>query len=102
MRSRWSEDEAAGFVGRYAAKWGEPLALRTYTSRLLGEEPDLVLHGGGNSSVKTVWTDILGNERPAIFVKASGVDMATIEPEDHPGLDLEYLRKLRALQALDD
>lgn len=102
MRSRWSEEEAAGFVARYAAKWGEPLALRTYTSRLLGQEPDLVLHGGGNSSVKTVWADILGNERPVIFVKASGVDMATIEPEDHPGLDLEYLRRLRALQALDD
>jgi rhamnose utilization protein RhaD (predicted bifunctional aldolase and dehydrogenase)/NAD(P)-dependent dehydrogenase (short-subunit alcohol dehydrogenase family) len=102
MRSRWSEEEAAGFIAKYAAKWGEPLALRTYTSRLLGEEPDLVLHGGGNSSVKTVWTDILGNERPVIFVKASGVDMATIEPEDHPGLDLEYLRKLRSLPALDD
>jgi len=102
VRSRWSEEEAAGFLARYGAKWGEPLALRTYSSRLLGEEPELVLHGGGNSSVKTVWNDILGNERPAIFVKASGVDMATIEPEDHVGLDLEWLRRLRTLPALDD
>jgi rhamnose utilization protein RhaD (predicted bifunctional aldolase and dehydrogenase)/NAD(P)-dependent dehydrogenase (short-subunit alcohol dehydrogenase family) len=102
MRSRWSEDEAAIFLGRYAPAWGEPLALRTYSSRLLGEEPDLVIHGGGNSSVKTMWKDILGREMPAIYVKASGVDMASVEPEDHPGLDLEYLRKLRTLADLDD
>ena len=102
MRSRWSEDEAAGFVARYAPEWGEPLALRTYSSRLLGADPNLVLHGGGNSSVKTIWKDVLGREIPAIFVKASGADMAGIEPEDHPGLDLEYLRKLRSLTDLDD
>ena len=102
MRSRWSEEEATGFVARYGLKWGEPLALRTYSSRLLGEEPDLVLHGGGNTSVKTVWPDIFGRELPVIFVKASGVDMATIAPEDHPGLNLEYLRRLRALTELDD
>ena len=102
MRSRWSEEEAVGFVAKYGLKWGEPLALRTYSSRLLGAEPQLVLHGGGNSSVKTVWTDIMKREVPALFVKASGVDMATIEPEDHPGLDLSYLRRLRGLTELDD
>jgi rhamnose utilization protein RhaD (predicted bifunctional aldolase and dehydrogenase)/NAD(P)-dependent dehydrogenase (short-subunit alcohol dehydrogenase family) len=102
MRSRWSEDEAAIFLGRYASEWGEPLALRTYSSRLLGAEPDLVLHGGGNSSVKTMWKDILGREVPAIYVKASGSNMAHMEPDDHLGLDLEYLRKLRSLADLDD
>ena len=42
MRSRWSEEEALGFVARYGAQWGEPLALRTYSSRLLGADPELV------------------------------------------------------------
>ena len=102
MRSRWSDDEAAGFVARYGAEWGEPLALRTYASRLLGAEPGLVLHGGGNSSVKAPWTNVLGEEVEAIFVKASGADMASIEPQALPGLDLGYLRRLRALAALDD
>jgi len=102
MRSKWSDEEAAGFVARHGGGWGEALALRTYSSRLLGGESDLVLHGGGNSSVKLVWTNVLGEQVPAIFVKASGADMATIEPAGHCGLDLEYLRRLRALPALDD
>jgi rhamnose utilization protein RhaD (predicted bifunctional aldolase and dehydrogenase)/NAD(P)-dependent dehydrogenase (short-subunit alcohol dehydrogenase family) len=102
MRSRWSEDEAAGFVARYGAEWGEPLALQTYSARLLGAEPDLVLHGGGNCSVKAVWNNVLGETVDAIFVKASGADMAALGPEDQPGLDLGYLRRLRALPALSD
>lgn len=102
MRSRWSNKEALRFVARYGAEWGEPLALRTYSSRLLGVEPALVLHGGGNSSVKALWLDIFGEEVSAIFVKASGADMATIEPGAHVGLDLEYLLRLRALPELDD
>jgi rhamnose utilization protein RhaD (predicted bifunctional aldolase and dehydrogenase) len=93
MRSRWSQDEAAGFVARYAEEWGEDLALRTYTSRLLGVEPALVLHGGGNSSVKSSWETVLGESIPALFVKGSGLDMAVIEPGGHPGLDLAYLRR---------
>lgn len=102
MRSRWSDEEAAGFVTRYGEEWGEPLALRTYSTRLLGADSALVLHGGGNSSVKALWKNILGESMPAIFVKASGADMAAIEPAGHPGLDLEYLRRLRALSELDD
>jgi rhamnose utilization protein RhaD (predicted bifunctional aldolase and dehydrogenase)/NAD(P)-dependent dehydrogenase (short-subunit alcohol dehydrogenase family) len=102
MRSRWSDDEAAGFVARYCAEWGEPLALRTYSARLLGAEPGLVLHGGGNCSVKSAWTNVLGEDVDAIFVKASGGDMAVLEPEGLPGLDLGYLRRLRALPALSD
>ena len=102
MRSRWSNKEATGFVARYGAEWGEPLALRTYSARLLGADPALVLHGGGNSSVKAIWIDRFGEEVSAIFVKASGADMATIEPAGHLGLDLEYLRRLRTLPDLDD
>ncbi len=102
MRSRWSDEEAAGFVARYGVEWGEDLALLTYASRVLGAEPDLVLHGGGNTSVKTLWKNVLGEEVPAIFVKASGADMAHIEPEGHPGLDLAFLKRLRRLPDLDD
>ncbi|NLV72526.1 MAG: bifunctional aldolase/short-chain dehydrogenase [Actinobacteria bacterium] len=102
MRSRWSDEEAAGLVATYGTEWGEPLALRTYTARLLGSEPDLVLHGGGNCSVKTSWTDVFGEEIPALFVKASGADMAIIEPAGLCGLELDYLRRLRGLVSLDD
>ena len=102
MRSRWSDREAAAFVDRYQSEYGEALALRTYSSRLLGAEPDLVLHGGGNSSVKGSWRSLLGEEIPAVFVKGSGLDMAAIEPAGHVGLDLAYLRRLRTLSALDD
>jgi rhamnose utilization protein RhaD (predicted bifunctional aldolase and dehydrogenase)/NAD(P)-dependent dehydrogenase (short-subunit alcohol dehydrogenase family) len=102
MRSRWSDEEAAEFVTRYGAEWGEPLALRTYSSRLLGAEPELVLHGGGNSSVKATWRNFFGEVMDAIFVKASGVDMASVEPQDHSGLELGYLRRLRGLARLDD
>ena len=78
----------SGSSTRYAARFGEDLALRTYTSRLLGAEPALVLHGGGNTSVKGTVTNVLGDAVPAIFVKASGRDLATIEPEGHPAVDL--------------
>ncbi len=102
MRSRWSDDEATGFVAEWAPEWGEALALRTYTARLLGAEPGLVLHGGGNCSVKAPWTNVLGEETQAIFVKASGSDMGVLEPVDQPGLDLAYLRRLRAVPAMSD
>src|SRR5438132_1560212 len=102
MQSRWSDEDAAAFVARYASRWGEDLALRTYTSRLLGGDDRLVLHGGGNTSAKGTFTNRLGETIPALYVKASGHDLATLEPDGLPGVDLGYLRKLRALPALDD
>lgn len=102
MQSRWIENEAGGFVERFAARWGPDLALRVYTSRLLGAEPHLVLHGGGNTSVKTVVRDLLGEERSVICVKGSGQDLATIEPRQLPALDLRGLSRLRSLDALAD
>jgi rhamnose utilization protein RhaD (predicted bifunctional aldolase and dehydrogenase) len=61
MKSRWSDSEAKEFVARYEGRGvGEDLALRVYTTRLLGGDPKLVLHGGGNTSVKTHMTDLLG------------------------------------------
>jgi rhamnose utilization protein RhaD (predicted bifunctional aldolase and dehydrogenase)/NAD(P)-dependent dehydrogenase (short-subunit alcohol dehydrogenase family) len=102
MESRWSDAKAAEYVERYGPRWGEDLALRTYLGALIGSEDRLVLHGGGNNSVKTTSKNILGEIRSIIFVKASGLNMATIEPEGYTALDLEYLKKLRSLPDLTD
>ncbi|PYV21258.1 MAG: bifunctional aldolase/short-chain dehydrogenase, partial [Acidobacteria bacterium] len=92
MKNRWRDEDAARFVAEHARQWGEDLSLRTYSTRLLGADDGLVLHGGGNTSVKGTHRNLLGEPVSAIFVKASGSNMATIEPEGHPGLDLECLR----------
>ena len=102
MHSRWSDAEASRYLDQYGPQWGEDLALRTYTSRLLGADDSLVLHGGGNTSVKGEHTNVLGQKIAAVYVKASGQDMAAIEPAGHSGLDLEYLRKLRSVPQLTD
>ncbi|MGQ0741370.1 MAG: bifunctional aldolase/short-chain dehydrogenase [Alphaproteobacteria bacterium] len=103
MNSRWSDTDAKAAVERYAAQGvNADLALRTYTTRLLGSDPRLVLHGGGNTSVKTRIKDVLGNDVEVICIKGSGWDMATIEPQGLPAARLAPLRKLRALAKLSD
>jgi rhamnulose-1-phosphate aldolase/alcohol dehydrogenase len=102
MESRWSDREAAEFVERLAPRWGEALALRVYTSRLIGRDPDLVMHGGGNTSLKGTVTTLVGDEVEALFVKGSGWDLDSIEPPGLPGVDLAHLRKLRKLPELSD
>ncbi|MEZ5978763.1 MAG: class II aldolase/adducin family protein [Planctomycetota bacterium] len=101
MKSRWNHAEAQEYVTRFADA-GEDLALRTYTSRLLGADGALVLHGGGNTSVKTRTKDVFGNEIDVVCVKGSGWDLASIEPAGLPACELEPLRRLRALDALSD
>jgi rhamnose utilization protein RhaD (predicted bifunctional aldolase and dehydrogenase)/NAD(P)-dependent dehydrogenase (short-subunit alcohol dehydrogenase family) len=103
MKSRWSDTEAQEFVARYAPRGvGEDLALRVYTTRLLGSDPRLVLHGGGNTSVKTHVNDLLGDTVEVICVKGSGWDMGNIEPAGLPAVRLAPLRRLRALDRLSD
>ncbi len=102
MQSRWLQEEADQFLSEYGTEWGEDLALRTYSARLLGADSNLVLHGGGNTSVKTLHTNLLGELIPAIFVKGSGHDLATIEPSGHAGLELDHLLRLRKLRELND
>jgi rhamnose utilization protein RhaD (predicted bifunctional aldolase and dehydrogenase)/NAD(P)-dependent dehydrogenase (short-subunit alcohol dehydrogenase family) len=102
MRNLWSDADAASFVANYGERWGEDLARRVYLSRLIGAEDSLVLHGGGNNSVKTSFVNILGDRVETILVKASGFDMASIEPEGYTRLDLQYLRRLRALPEMSD
>ena len=103
MRSLWSDADSERMVERYAQQGvGRDLALRVYSSRLLGGEPKLVLHGGGNTSVKTVAKDLLDEEVEVLCVKGSGWDMAAIEPAGLPAVRLAPLRKLRRREALLD
>ena len=103
MKSRWSDAEAKEFVARYAAQGvSEDLALRTYTTRLLGSDPKLVLHGGGNTSVKTTAKDLLGDDVDVLCVKGCGWDMGNIEPQGLPAVRLHELRRLRRLNTLSD
>src|SRR6201995_981319 len=103
MQSSWNPAEAQKFAADYAPKGvNEDLAVRTYTTRLLGSDPRLVLHGGGNTSVKTTVKDQLGEDVDVICIKGSGWDMGVIEPAGLPAVRLEPLRKLRKLDKLSD
>jgi rhamnose utilization protein RhaD (predicted bifunctional aldolase and dehydrogenase)/NAD(P)-dependent dehydrogenase (short-subunit alcohol dehydrogenase family) len=103
MQSRFVEKDAHEMIERYGARGiSEDVALRVYTTRLLGGDPKLVLHGGGNTSVKTRLTDLSGEPADVLCVKGSGWDMATIEPAGLPAVRLKALRKLRAREALTD
>ncbi len=101
MKSLFDEKEAQEFVARQRTVSPE-LALRLYTSRLLGRDPSLVLHGGGNTSVKVKEKDIWGKEREILYIKGSGVDLAKIEIKDFVGLELEPLRQVRLLSDISD
>jgi rhamnose utilization protein RhaD (predicted bifunctional aldolase and dehydrogenase)/NAD(P)-dependent dehydrogenase (short-subunit alcohol dehydrogenase family) len=102
MDSRYDADAAALMVDELADRASELLALRTYTARLLGADHSLVLHGGGNTSVKEAATTILGETIDVIHIKGSGADLASIGPEGHPAVRLEPLRGLRALDSMTD
>lgn len=96
MKSLWNDAEAAEF-----AKLG-PLGLRVYTSRLLGRDKSLVLHGGGNTSVKLREKNLFGEEQDILYVKGSGWDLETIEPAGFTPVDLSYMRRLSRLEKLSD
>lgn len=92
MKSLYDDDAAPS----------DPLEMRAYTSRLLGREPSLVLHGGGNTSVKVRTTDFFGDPVDALYVKGSGWDLASIEPEGFSPVRLDVLRRLAAFESLSD
>ena len=103
MKSLWSDADANSAIAHYAEQnIGADLALRVYTTRLLGGDPKLVLHGGGNTSVKTRMKDLLGQDVEVMCVKGSGWDMGNIEPPGLPAVRLEPLRPLIKLSALSD
>jgi len=102
MESKWSDEDARAYVTRYAEEHGEDVALRVYTSRLIGREPTLVLHGGGNTSVKTRRRDDTGAEVDVLCVKGSGWDLSDIEPAGLPAVRMESLSALKARDSLSD
>ena len=101
MRSAWADHDAEHVVAHYPGI-ARDLALRVYTTRLLGRDPKLVLHGGGNTSVKLRTADLNGDDVDVLCVKGSGWDMGAIEPAGLPAVRLEPLLKLRKREALGD
>lgn len=95
MISLWNPEEAQSFAA-------DPLAMRVYSSRLLGREPALVLHGGGNTSVKAEVKDLFGDAKPVLYVKGSGWDLATIEAPGFAPVCLETLKRMAELPTLSD
>ena len=103
MLSRWSDQDFKSTVDRYLAQGhGRDLAIRVYTTRLLGQDPALVLHGGGNTSVKTAMPDADGTPVDVLCVKGSGWDMGTIEPAGLPAVRLQPLREMVRFDTLSD
>ncbi|NOZ11568.1 MAG: bifunctional aldolase/short-chain dehydrogenase [Gammaproteobacteria bacterium] len=94
MKSLWNDSDAAQYQG--------DLDLRVYTSRLLGQDPSLVLHGGGNTSVKITETNLVGDEEEILYVKGSGWDLETIEAAGFAPVRMAHLLKLAKLQSLSD
>jgi rhamnose utilization protein RhaD (predicted bifunctional aldolase and dehydrogenase)/NAD(P)-dependent dehydrogenase (short-subunit alcohol dehydrogenase family) len=103
MQSAWVDADAEALVSR-AAQSGvdRDLTLRVYTTRLLGRDRKLVLHGGGNTSLKARLRDRLGDEVDVLYVKATGADMAYAEATGFCAVRLEPMRKLRALDHIGD
>ncbi len=95
MENRWNDKEAKAFAEN-------PKDLRVYTSRLLGQEQDLVLHGGGNTSLKLDALNKAENSPPALFVKGSGWDLENIETTGFATLRLDTLLELAQRKELSD
>ena len=103
MKNNWSKSSAKKYIKKYKnIGFSKDLALRVYTTRLLGRNKELVLHGGGNTSVKTTIKDIDGKKYNVLCVKGSGWDMADIEPEGLPAVKLEPLIALKNKKYLSD
>ena len=103
MENRWSDAEAENYIDRFASNSSNAdVALRVYSSRLLGQEARLVLHGGGNTSVKTTLPDMVGKDTDVLCVKGSGWDLGDIEPPGLPAVRLDNIRELASLDALSD
>lgn len=94
MKSLWKDQEAINFLG--------DLQKRVYTSRLLGREPALVMHGGGNTSVKSQVTNLFGEKEDVLFVKGSGWDLETIEAPGFSPCRMDHLLRLAKLETLSD
>ena len=95
MKSLWNDKDAKAFAG-------DDLAMRVYTSRLLGADESLVMHGGGNTSVKSTAQDFFGRDVDVLYVKGSGWDLGTIEKEGFPAIRLAETKMLAERSTLSD
>ena len=95
MKNRWSESDAAKYADN-------ALQLRVYSSRLLGGEEDLVLHGGGNTSVKITEKNLFGDDEDILYVKGSGWDLGDIEAEGFAPVRLKTLQHMASFDQLGD
>jgi rhamnose utilization protein RhaD (predicted bifunctional aldolase and dehydrogenase)/NAD(P)-dependent dehydrogenase (short-subunit alcohol dehydrogenase family) len=94
MQSLWDVQEAG--------RCRDALELRVYSSRLLGRDPALVLHGGGNTSVKLTAPDIFGDPIDLLYVKGSGWDLGTIQAAGFAPVRMDHLLRLATLERLSD
>ena len=103
MKNNWSNSDSKKYIRKYKnLGHSKDLALRVYTTRLLGRNSELVLHGGGNTSVKTSIKDIDGKKYEVLCVKGSGWNMGEIEPEGLPAVKLDPLLSLKKKKHLSD
>ena len=103
MKSKWNDKDANKFIKRYIKKGiNKELALRIYSTRLLGNDPKMVLHGGGNTSLKFFTKNSFGKKEDIIFVKGSGKDMSNIDADGFPSLELNNLIKLKKIKRMND
>jgi len=101
--NRWNDSDAKKFVDAAGRDLSDQeLALRVYSSRIIGQDADLVMHGGGNTSCKLKRQDVFGNEMNVLHIKGSGWNLGTIEAAGLPAVRLDPLLELRALDALGD
>lgn len=101
-QNRWSDDAARRLEAAEREAADRLLALRVYSSRLIGADPDLVMHGGGNTSVKVQRADLFGTQTAVLHVKGSGWDLDTLEAPGLPGVRMDGLLALRSLERLAD
>ena len=87
MKNLWSDAESD--------KFKDDLALRVYTSRLLGQDSSLVLHGGGNTSVKITETNLVGSKEEILYVKGSGWDLVSIEKDGFSPVRMAHMLDLQ-------
>jgi rhamnose utilization protein RhaD (predicted bifunctional aldolase and dehydrogenase) len=95
MQSLWNDRDAA-------ACQSDPLSLRAYTSRLLGGEPSLVLHGGGNTSVKANLKNLFGDSESVLLIKGSGWDLTTMAEAGFAPVRMDGFKRMAELLALSD
>ena len=103
MKSKWNDKEANKFIKKYTRIGiDRELALRIYTTRLLGNDSKLVLHGGGNTSIKLTLKNSFGKNENIIYVKGSGKDMSNIDIDGFPALELDNLIQLKKIKKMND